>query len=265
MNRTLLYLGAAIGLLAGQANADTFVLVHGAFQTSESWAPVAQGLEAAGHKAVAINLPGRGEGAGSLGDVTMDDHVSAVTAAIDAAGPDKVILVGHSFGGMVISQVGEAAPEKIQRLIYVAAYLPATGQSMQDLAMMDHHNGFKADSFQVAADYSHASLNPRDREEIFANDADEATAKRVAGAMVNEPLKPIATPVTLTESGFGSISKAFIVTLKDNAVSLPMQLTMIGRGKLDEVIPISAGHAPQIVATGALVEALITAATPALD
>jgi pimeloyl-ACP methyl ester carboxylesterase len=104
MNRTLLHLGATLGLLAGPANADTFVLVHGAFQTSESWAPVAQGLQGFRAQGCRRQPAGRGNDAGTPGDVIMDDHVAAVTAAIDASGPDKVILVGHSFGGMVISR-----------------------------------------------------------------------------------------------------------------------------------------------------------------
>lgn len=127
---------------------------------------VAARLAAEGHSVAAVDLPGR-EGS-ARGDVTMADHVAAVRAAIEAAGPEPVTLVGHSFGGMVISAVAEAAPERIATLVYVAAYLPQDGDSMQALAESDHHNGFRDGSFVVAGDYSSASILERDRVAIFA-------------------------------------------------------------------------------------------------
>jgi pimeloyl-ACP methyl ester carboxylesterase len=262
---TSFVLGLAM-VAATPAGADTFVLVHGAFQTSAAWADVATRLQAAGHTVVAVDLPGRDGDGRAPGEVTMADHVAAVIAAMDTV-PGKVTLVGHSFGGMVISAVGEAVPERIDELVYVAAYLPAVGtpgQSMQELSMMDHHGAWQADSFVVAADYSVASVNPRDRVALFANDAGDA-AQGIADAMVDEPLPPIATPVALTEVAFGSLRKAYIVTLQDQAVSTAFQLTMLGRGDVDEAIPINTGHVPQLVNPDGLAAALMAAATPELE
>lgn len=257
----------AAAMLAGvPAFADTFVLVHGAFQTSAAWSDVATGLQAAGHTVVVVNLPGRDGDGRVMAEVTMADHAAAVITGMDGV-PGKVTLVGHSFGGMVISAVGEAVPNRVDELVYVAAYLPAVGapgQSMQDLSMMDHHGAWQADSFVVAADYSTASVNPRDRVALFANDAGDA-AQGIADTMVDEPLPPIATPVALTDAAFGSLRKAYIVTLQDQAVSTAFQLTMLGRGHVDEAIPINTGHVPQLVAPDALVAALIAASTPDLE
>ena len=260
-------LAAAVSLAGAPAYSETFVLVHGAFQTAEGWDSVVAALEARGHSAVAVNLPGRASDGRALGEVTMADHVAAVSeavtgAATGATGEGEVVLVGHSFGGMVILAVAEAAPERIASLVYVAAYLPRSGQSMQDLAASDHHNGFVEGSFVVAPDYSHATLNPDHRVAIFAADAPADMANAIAAAMVDEPLQPVATPVELTEARFGGVRKAYVATLADNAVSLNLQLTMNGRGTVDEVIPIPTGHAPHQVAPEALVDALIAAATP---
>ncbi len=244
------------------AIADTFVLVHGAFQDGSSWSAVTEALKAAGHTAVAVTLPGRGDGR-ALGEVTMVDHVAAVTAAIDAVGA-PVVLVGHSFGGMVISATAETAPDKISTLVYVAAYLPHDGQSMQDLAAVDHHNGFQSDTFQVAADYSSATINPRDGSAIFANDADSTLATEIAAALIPEPLQPIATPATLS-ARFDGVRKAYVVTLRDKAVSTDLQLTMLGRGSVDEAIPFDSGHSPQRTKPAELATALIRAATPELE
>ncbi len=137
-------------------------------------------------------------------------------AAIDATGTGPVVLVGHSFGGMTISAVAEMAPVRIATLVYVAAYLPAVdaflGESMQDLALSDHHGGWQTVSFVIAADYATALVNPRDRAALFANDAPEEFATAVAVAMVDEPLAPIATPVALTTSRFGQVRAAYVVT-----------------------------------------------------
>ncbi|WP_167766991.1 alpha/beta fold hydrolase [Jannaschia formosa] len=249
--------------------ADTFILVHGAFQTAEAWALTSDALTAAGHTAIAVDLPGRPGDGHDPAKVTMDDHVAAVRAAIEGAGVSPVVLVGHSFGGMTISAVAESAPERIATLVYVAAYLPAVGaspgDSMQDLALSDHHGGWKEDSFVIASDYATASVNPRDRAALFANDAPADLAEAIASAMVDEPLTPIATPVALTADRFGSVRAAYIVTLRDRAVSTDLQLTMLGRGRVAEAVPLDTGHVPHLVAPEALAAALIRAATPELE
>lgn len=266
-NTRMAALAAGFSFAAGTASADIFILVHGAFQDAASWAGVADGLTAAGHTAIAVTLPGRGDGK-SASDVTMADHVAAVQAAVTGAG-GPVVLVGHSFGGMVISAAAEADPSNIASMVFVAAYLPRVGttpgDSMQDLALADHHGAWQQDSFVVAADYSTASVNPRDRAAIFANDADAATSEAIASAMVDEPLAPLAMPVALTAERFGSLRAAYVVTLRDEAVSTDLQLTMIGRGQVQEAVPLDSGHAPQFTAPDALVKALIRAATPEVE
>lgn len=268
-----LLLGAAFCALTNPALAETFVIVHGAFQTAESWQATADALRAAGETVVTVDLPGRSGVGMALGAVQMADHVAKVVGAVsEAAAADadgKVVLVGHSFGGLVISAVAEADPTKLAGLVYVAAYLPrvgtSPGDSLQELAATDHHGAWQADSFVVAADYSSASVNPRDRAAIFANDADAATAEAIAGAMVDEPLAPLATPVALTEGKLGSVRKGYVVTLRDKAVSTDLQLTMIGRGTVDEAVPLDTGHAPQVVAPEALAAAIRRAATPEIE
>lgn len=266
-------LGAAFCALTTPALAETFVIVHGAFQTAASWQATADALRAAGETVVTVDLPGRSGDGITLGTVQMADHMAKVAEAVSAAAaadPDgKVVLVGHSFGGLVISAAAETDPAPLAGLVYVAAYVPrvgtSPGDSLQELAASDHHGAWQADSFVVAADYSSASVNPRDRAAIFANDADAATAEAIAGAMVDEPLAPLATPVALTAEKFGTLRKGYVVTLRDKAVSTDLQLTMIGRGMVDEAVPLDTGHAPQVVAPRALAEAIRRAATPELE
>jgi pimeloyl-ACP methyl ester carboxylesterase len=264
---------AAAALFTSTAQAETFVLVHGAFQTGAEWSQTASVLTDVGHTAVVVTLPGRAGDGRALGDITMADHVTLLRATITTAtagDPDgRVVLVGHSFAGLVISAAAEADPTPIATLVYVAAYLPAVdvtpGDTLQDLAMADRHGAWQADSFVVAADHSSASVNPRDRIAIFANDAPAPLGEAIAAAMLDEPLAPLATPVALTKTRFGSVRKAYVVTLRDMAVSTDLQLTLLGRGTVAEAVPLDTGHTPHVTAPDRLAAAILRAATPDIE
>jgi pimeloyl-ACP methyl ester carboxylesterase len=103
---------------AAELKAKTAVLVHGAFADGSSWAKVIPYLEKAGLKVVAVQNPLD----------SLDDDVAATRRAIrNAEGP--VVLVGHSWGGAVITEAGN--DDKVKSLVYVAAYAPDNGQSVQ--------------------------------------------------------------------------------------------------------------------------------------
>ena len=114
----------------------TFVLVHGAWMGAWAWDDVAAGLRAKGATVVAVELPGHGSDATPLSGANMEAYVAKVLAAVDAAGK-PVILVGHSMAGMVVTQVAELRADKIEKLVYLAAYLPKDGQKLLDLALTD--------------------------------------------------------------------------------------------------------------------------------
>lgn len=227
------------------ATADTFVLVHGAFQDATCWNDVAPYLEAAGHRVVTVDLPGRDASGADAAAVTFATYVDAVTAAVDAA-EEPVILVGHSFGGMSISATAERVADQIRTLIYVAAYVPQSGESMQALAEGDKGNGFSAETFVVAPDYSTAEILDSDQVRVFAPDADDAQAARLTASMIREPLAPIATPVELSEENFGAVHKAYVRTMRDITVSTALQTSMIERAGITDVRDIDTGHAPYL-------------------
>lgn len=127
--------------VTAQAPGQVFVLVHGAFQDSSSWANVAPLLEAAGHTVISVDLPGHGADETPLNEITLASYRDAIIAAIETQ-DQPVVLVGHSFGGFTISNVAEAIPERVAKLVYVAAYLPRSGDSLVTLSGLDHNNGF---------------------------------------------------------------------------------------------------------------------------
>lgn len=251
----------ALGLAPAAAPAETFVLVHGAFQTARSWDAVAAELRQGGHDVVAVDLPGRDASGAAARAVTLAAYVEAVRDAVEAAG-EPVVLVGHSFGGMTISAVAEAVPERIGQLVYVAAYVPQSGESMQALAEGDHDNDFTAETFVIAPDHAHAEILAADRVRVFAQDADAARQAALLAGMVREPLAPIGTPVTLSAERFGTVAKAYIRTLDDGAVSTPLQTMMIDRAGIAEVRDLEGGHAPYLTRPTELAAVLVELGAP---
>jgi pimeloyl-ACP methyl ester carboxylesterase len=106
--------------------ADGIVLVHGGLHTAACWAPLLPHLE---QPVVAVDLPGRGSRPADLSTVTLDDCVAAVLEEADAAGFDRFTLVGHSMGGITISETAFRHPERVAALVYVGALVPGPGQS----------------------------------------------------------------------------------------------------------------------------------------
>ncbi len=107
------------------------VLVHGAFGRAACWDRVAPGLRAAGHSVEAIDLPGAGDDPTPVEEITLDRYAQRACEAL--AGGPPAVLVGHSMGGMVVTQAAARSPEHVARLVYVAAFLPSDGQSLIDI------------------------------------------------------------------------------------------------------------------------------------
>ncbi|MGB8385905.1 MAG: alpha/beta fold hydrolase, partial [Dermatophilaceae bacterium] len=110
-------------------NQKTFVLVHGSWQGGWCWEGVRHRLQAYGHRVLTPTLPGRGEVSEDRSAISHDDNVAAVLAAFDLAGEQPVVLVGHSLGGVTISQVADRRPGQIDRLVYCAAFVLEDGQA----------------------------------------------------------------------------------------------------------------------------------------
>ncbi len=198
----------------------TIVLVHGAFQDGENtWARVRPLLEKSGYKVIVVTLPGRDNDGADPKTLTTDVYRETVLKAI-AGEPAPVVLVGHSFGGITISNVAEAVPDKIRALVYLSAYLPQDGQSLMDLAKTDRdsHMG-KPGNLVLAADYSTASINVDAKADIFANDANDADRTVIVNSLIPEAAGPQGTPVKLTEAKWGRVPKFYVETTQDHCVS----------------------------------------------
>jgi pimeloyl-ACP methyl ester carboxylesterase len=228
---------------ATNKNSKTIVLVHGAWSDASSWDAVTPLLKAQGEEVITVNLAGHGKDTTSFAGITFQTYVDQVKAAIGTR--TNVVLVGHSFAGLVISQVAEEVPAQIKELIFLAAALPHDGDSLLGLAKGDpaSHIGKS-----LTIDQEHgAAIIARDAvADIFAADAPQQVQEYIAANIKPEPLAPLATPVHLTEKNFGSIKKVYIHTVNDHAISYPAQQYMVKAGKVAKVYTLPSSHTPFI-------------------
>jgi pimeloyl-ACP methyl ester carboxylesterase len=233
----------------------SFVLVHGALHGGWCWDEIVPRLEAAGHKAIAPNMPGL------AGDPTPHDQVTLKMTADFAAGivrdqPAPVILAGHSLGGSVISEVAERIPERIASLVYVCAMLLPNGTSVMGAGT---GNNTREDS-QVSADGHSVWFDPVAARDLFYNLSPKALVDKAAAHLTPQPLGPVITPITVTEARFGRVPRAYIECTKDNAIPIAMQRQMHAAQPCDPVFTLETDHSPFLSTPQALTDCLLAVA-----
>jgi pimeloyl-ACP methyl ester carboxylesterase len=117
----------------------TFVLVHGAWLGGWCWKKVTPLLRAAGHEVFAPTLTGMGERSHLFSsEVGLDTHVEDIVAVLEYEDLTDVILVGHSYAGMVIAGVAQRVAHRLAELVYLDSFLPETGKSVDDYLPAPH-------------------------------------------------------------------------------------------------------------------------------
>ena len=113
----------------------TYVLVHGAWHTGRELAPVAAVLEAAGHKVFTPTI--KGNEVGDAKSVGLTEAIESIADYLIHNALENIVLVGHSYGGMVITGVANRLPDRIRRLVYWNAFVPNSGESVVDMLPPD--------------------------------------------------------------------------------------------------------------------------------
>ena len=114
----------------------TFVLIHGAWHGGWCWRAVSSLLRKAGHEVHAPSLTGLGERRHLVNDrVDLDTHIEDLTQLIEMEDLRDVVLVGHSYGGMVVTGVADRMPARIARLVYLDAFVPENGRCVLDYTL----------------------------------------------------------------------------------------------------------------------------------
>lgn len=233
-----------------------FVLVHGAFGGAWCWEPITGPLEAAGHTVETFDLPGAGEDRTAVEDVTLDAYAERICAVL-AARPEPAVLVGHSMGGVAITQAAARCPQNIASMVYVTAFAPLDGQSLLDVTGQPEGEGDQVQANIVIAGEPPVAVMPEAaaRHAIYGECTDEqarwATARRTPQAVA-----PFATAVSLAGASLRRLPRAYVTCSEDRCIPYPLQRRMIADNGIERVVALHADHAPFLSATDELVAAL---------
>lgn len=232
----------------------TFLLVHGAWHGAWCWSKLVPAIEARGHKAVAIDLPGHGQDKTPLKDVTLDAYAKCVAdAAADL--PERPIVVGHSMGGPVISAAAERAPEAMARLVFLCAFLPKNGDVVLALTASDPKS-LVPGVLMPSADGVTTGANPSLLRDVFYADCSDADIERAKGLLTPQPLAPLAVPMALTPGRFGSVPRDYVICEQDRAISAGYQRDMLKTVPCERVAELETSHSPFFSAPEKLADVL---------
>lgn len=223
----------------------TYVLVHGAWADESAWGFVRNQL-AVNANVLVVNLPAHGVELTPANQVTLNDYVKTVTDAINAQ-PGKVTLVGHSMAGIVVSQVAENNPSKIEKLVYVSAYLPQNGEDLLSLSGQDKQSKVGG-ALEFNSDYSAATIKKEMIAPAVCADCPDFMKEVLVKYHRAEPAKPLGEKVTLTKAKFGSVPKYYIHTSEDKAVGYDLQKMMVkNNGTIKKTFVMNTSHLPFVV------------------
>jgi pimeloyl-ACP methyl ester carboxylesterase len=221
----------------------TWVIVHGAWGGAWDHKEVATRLEAAGNEVYRPTLTGLGERVHLASPkITLETHIQDILNVFDYEDLRDVVLVGHSYGGMVITAVAHRIPRRIARLVYIDAFLPNDGESMFDL------------------------IPEEDRSHLLGLAESQGDGWRVPpfwsdpGKDVPHPLATFRDPVSLGNAEAYEIPATYILTMEPGAETddfMPSAERARARGWSYHVL--RSGHNPQKTIPGRLAELLVTA------
>jgi pimeloyl-ACP methyl ester carboxylesterase len=244
--------GSEGGAGGGASASQTYVLVHGAFAGGWSWERLVTQLEANGDEVITLDLPAHGDDPTAPEQATLQAYSDVVVEALDGASK-PVVLVGHSMGGLVVSQAAEARPEKVAKLVYLAAFLVEDGTSLLAAAGGDPESTLQ--DF-VATDATSATLAPEGILGSFCSDCSADDAALIEEHLRPEPLAGFTTPIKVSAEKWGSVPRFYIETLQDKAIGPSKQAEFYTALPCEKVVSIDAGHCPFLTQPEALFEAL---------
>jgi pimeloyl-ACP methyl ester carboxylesterase len=232
-----------------------YVLVHGAFGGAWCWEPIIPALEAAGHTAVAIDLPGAGGDRTPVEEITLASCAAPVCEALT----EPSILVGSSMGGIVITQAANERPANVEQLVFVCAFMPANGQSLLDIAGLPEGAGNQIQAnMVVSGDPPVATLSDEAAALAVYNRCTPEQQTYAIPRRREQAVAPFATPVDVDDALLATIPRSFVLTLDDNAFTTALQRRMISEHPCVNVVELDSDHAPYLSATDDLAEALLS-------
>jgi pimeloyl-ACP methyl ester carboxylesterase len=234
------------------------VLVHGAWGGAWIWRRVLGPLRAAGHEVHAATLTGDGDRAHLRHpDIGLDDHVRDVLALIEAEELQDIVLVGHSYGGMVITGVADAllrqGPGRLRHLVYVDAMVPVPGEGWGD-----GHPPDIVQARQAAARAHGNALPPPDPDGFGLSGEDRAWLQR---RQVPHPFGMYRVPLPFDGEAWARVPRTFIDCVEPAYPTIDAMRTRVRAQPGWTVHVLKTGHCPMVSEPDALAALLLAAAT----
>jgi len=234
------------------------VLVHGAFSGAWVWEPVLPGLREAGHTVETFDLPGQGSDQTPIEQVDLDAYARRTCEVL--AGGEPAVLVGHSMGGMVITQAAARTPEQVVQLVYLAAFLPGDGQSLLELTHYPEAAGDQVQANMVVEGDPPVARLPAEAVKVALGEC--CTDTQLAWLIehtVSQPVAPFTQPFRLDPDraeAFAALPRAYITCLRDRAIPPQMQRRMFTDAGCDPVVEIDTDHSVWLSRTDGVVTAV---------
>jgi len=232
-----------------------FVFVPGSFHGAWCWYKMQPLLSQNGNTCEAIDLPAHGRDQTPISKITLDSYVDAVCGVLKKY--DKpVVLIGHSRAGIVISQVAEQMPEKIEHLVYLCAFLIPNGEPMVATALTDSSSMLVSNLIFNEAEGWHF---PKAEviKDAFYNDCSEEDVALSTSLLTQEPNAPVGTPLQLSAERYGKVKKVYIHTTLDQTLTYGLQQKMVARTPVDQTYELKTGHSPFLSQPKALTSILL--------
>ncbi|PSR54990.1 hypothetical protein AHMF7605_16505 [Adhaeribacter arboris] len=224
----------------------TYLLVHGANHGAWAWKKVAPLLQAQGHRVLAIDLPSHGNDKAPPEKVTLADYVRKVVDVAQAQ-PGPIILVGHSAGGVTIAQAAEQlGTSKVEKLIFLDAFLPKNGESVFSLAakfLPPSGTGEPtfADSFIFDPTGATFTLDTAKVAHFLYHDCSAIDIAFAKANLSKQPVAPFATPVQVSDAVYGAIPKYYLICSEARNGNMSQMATNVS---VKKTVTMKTSHSP---------------------
>ena len=236
----------------------SFVLVHGAWHGGWCWARVLPILRAAGHGAHAVTLTGVGERAHLLSSsIRLRTHILDVLGLIDCEELDDVVLVGHSYGGMVITGVAEELLQRqrtlLRHLVYVDAVTPHPGESWSS----QHAPEVVRTRIEGATQSGGIAIPPPDAGIFGLQGADREWVNR---RQTPQPFGVYQDPLPFDAGRLATLPRTFIDCTTPALATIAIMRRRVRQEPGWHVVELATGHDAMVTAPQELAQALLACA-----
>lgn len=238
----------------------TFVLIHGSWHGGWCFDPVRAILEAQGHEVIAPDLPGMGGDGALLNAVTLAGWVEFAANLCRGAHQQPVILVGHSRGGLVVSQTAELAPDAMDGLVYLCAMMLPNGMSRAEFKQIEGPNPDFDAIISPVHDGAGTIVDAARAAPVFAQLSPPDLVTSAMARLVAEPHGPRSTPLQLSPERFGSRPRTYIECTQDHTIPIASQRRMQAMVPGAHVVTLEADHSPYLSCPQEVAAALVATA-----